>query len=76
MSKWKCSPQTIAVQRPDTQESAVAQVTDKYSEYPSNSLSPVRLTEIFKEADAGDILRQAEFVEGQMNGIEGLEEII
>ena len=49
--------------RPDTREVAVAQVTDKYSDYPSNGLTPVRLAEIFKEADAGDILRQAELFE-------------
>lgn len=36
---------------------------DKYSDYPSNGLTPVRLAEIFKEADAGDILRQAELFE-------------
>ena len=121
MSKRRHRPQTIAVHRPDTQEIAVAQVTDKYSEYPSNGLTPVRLAEIFKEADAGDILRQAElfeemeekdphlfsqlqtrknavtgldfeiipfdpdderdkeiaeFIAGQINGIEGLEEIM
>ena len=107
--------------RPDTREVAVAQVTDKYSDYPSNGLTPVKLAEIFKEADAGDILRQAElfeemeekdphlfsqlqtrknavtgldfeiipfdsdderdkeiaeFVEAQINGIEGLEDIM
>lgn len=110
-----------ALHRPDTREVAVAQVTDKYSEYPSNGLTPIRLAEIFKEADAGDILRQAElfeemeekdphlfsqlqtrknavtgldfeiipfdpdderdkeiaeFVEAQINGIEGLEDIM
>jgi len=113
--------QAPPLHRPDTREIAVAQVTDKYSEYPSNGLTPVRLAEIFKEADAGDILRQAElfeemeekdphlfsqlqtrknavtgldfeiipfdsdderdkeiaeFVEAQINGIEGLEEIM
>lgn len=49
--------------RPDTNEIAVAQVTDKYSEYPSNGLTPVKLAEIFKEADAGDVLRQMELFE-------------
>lgn len=33
--------------RPDTREVAVAQVTDKYSDYPSNGLTPVKLAEIF-----------------------------
>ena len=55
--------QPRAIPRPDTKEVAVAQVTDKYSDYPSNGLTPVRLAEIFKEADAGDILRQAELFE-------------
>ena len=32
--------------RPETREVAVAHVTDKYSEYPSNGLTPVRLAEI------------------------------
>ena len=113
--------QTKTAPRPDTREVAVAQITDKYSTYPSNGLTPVRLAEIFKEADAGDILRQAElfeemeekdphlfsqlqtrknavtgldfeiipfdsdderdkeiaeFVEAQINGIEGLEDIM
>jgi len=49
--------------RPDTREVAVAQVTDKYSEYPSNGLTPVKLAEILKEADAGDVLRQMELFE-------------
>ena len=114
-------PQAPPLHRPDTREVAVAQVTDKFSEYPSNGLTPVKLAEIFKEADAGDILRQAElfeemeekdphlfsqlqtrknavtgldfeiipfdtdderdkeiaeFVEAQINGIEGLEDIM
>ena len=49
--------------KPETREIAVAQVTDKYSDYPSNGLNPVRLAEIFKEADAGDVLRQMELFE-------------
>lgn len=51
------------LRHPDTNEIAVAQVTDKYSEYPSNGLTPVKLAEIFKEADAGDVLRQMELFE-------------
>ena len=51
------------LRRPDTQEIAVAHVTDKYSEYPSNGLTPVKLAEILKEADAGDVLRQMELFE-------------
>ena len=49
--------------RPDSREIAVAHVSDKYSEYPSNGLTPVRLAEIFREADAGDVMRQMELFE-------------
>ena len=52
-----------ALPRPETREVAVAHVTDKYSEYPSNGLTPVRLAEILREADAGDVLRQMELFE-------------
>lgn len=41
----------------------MAHVSDKYSEYPSNGLTPVRLAEIFREADAGDVMRQMELFE-------------
>ncbi len=51
------------MRRPETNEIAVAQVQDKYSEYPSNGLTPVKLAEIFKEADTGDVLRQMELFE-------------
>lgn len=61
--KQQRAPQAPPLHRPDTREVAVAQVTDKYSEYPSDGLTPARLAEIFKEADAGDVLRQAELFE-------------
>ena len=61
--KGKRRARPPALHRPDTREVAAAQATDKYSEYPSNGLTPIRLAEIFKEADAGDILRQAELFE-------------
>ena len=68
MSKSKRKRQPPAVRaaprpRPDVREIAVAHVSDKYSEYPSNGLTPVRLAEIFREADAGDVLRQIELFE-------------
>lgn len=47
----------------DTREIAVAQINDKYSTYPSNGLTPVRLAHIFREADDGDVLRQMELFE-------------
>lgn len=36
---------------------------DKYSSYPSNGLTPQRLAQIFREADAGDVMRQMELFE-------------
>lgn len=61
LDKWR-KPQRPA-RRPDMTEIAVAQVIDKYSEYPSDGLTPTKLAEIFKEADAGDVLRQMELFE-------------
>ena len=52
-----------ATKKPELFEVAVAQVQDKYSTYPSNGLTPVRLAQIFREADAGDVLRQMELFE-------------
>lgn len=60
---WRRRSQASQTPRPESREVAAAQVTDKYSEYPSDGLTPVRLAEIFKEADAGDVLRQAELFE-------------
>lgn len=60
---WRRLLRSTQTPRPETREVAVSQVTDKYSEYPSDGLTPVRLAEIFKEADAGDVLRQAELFE-------------
>lgn len=57
------NPKAPPLARAETREIAVAQVTDKYSEYPSNGLTPVKLAEIFREADAGDPLRQMELFE-------------
>ena len=49
--------------KPNLVEVAVAQIQDKFSNYPSNGLTPTRLATILKEADAGDILRQMELFE-------------
>lgn len=51
------------VMRPDTREIAVASVRDKWSTYPSSGLTPQRLATIFREADQGDVYRQAELFE-------------
>lgn len=68
LSKFKSGQQkenakTPPRRKPDLNEIAVAQVTDKYSEYPSNGLTPEKLAAIFREADAGDVLRQMELFE-------------
>lgn len=49
--------------RPVFHEVAAAQVQDKFSDYPSNGLTPERLANIFREADIGDVYRQMELFE-------------
>lgn len=49
--------------RPAAGEVLIAPLGEKYSNYPSSGLTPVRLAEIFREADAGDVLRQMELFE-------------
>lgn len=49
--------------RPETREVAVTTVRDRWSGYPSSGLTPQTLATIFKEADAGDVYRQAELFE-------------
>lgn len=51
------------LRRPETRELAVAQIRDRWSTYPSNGLTPERLARIFREADSGDVMRQAELFE-------------
>jgi phage gp29-like protein len=51
------------VTKPDTREISVVSIFDRYGTYPSQGLTPQRLTGIFKEADQGDILRQSELFE-------------
>jgi len=46
--------------RPITNEIVVASVYDRYATYPSNGLTPDRLAAIFREANQGDVSRQAE----------------
>ena len=47
-------------ERPEKREILVASVRDKYSSYPSRGLTPQRLATIFREADGGNITRQAD----------------
>ena len=49
--------------KPETREVAVAAVRDRWSTYPSQGLTPQKLTTLFKQADGGDIYRQAELFE-------------
>ncbi|EPR07668.1 DUF935 domain-containing protein [Ruminiclostridium papyrosolvens] len=63
MKKVQKRLKVVTPKRPDLTEIAVAQVQDKYSDYPSNGLTPVKLANIFREADSGDVLRQMELFE-------------
>ena len=49
--------------KPETREIAVTAIRDRWSGYPSSGLTPRRLADIFKEADGGDVCRQAELFE-------------
>jgi phage gp29-like protein len=49
--------------RADAREISVATIRDRWSTYPSQGLTPVRLAAIFREADNGDMLRQSELFE-------------
>jgi phage gp29-like protein len=49
--------------RPETREVAVAAVRDRWSTYPSQGLTPQKLTTLFKQADGGDVYAQAELFE-------------
>lgn len=53
----------IKAQKPILEEIAVQTVRDRYGSYPSQGLTPGRLATIFKEADQGDVSRQAELFE-------------
>jgi phage gp29-like protein len=48
---------------PVLDEVGVAGVRNMYSSYPSQGLTPERLAAIFREADQGDVMRQAELFE-------------
>ena len=49
--------------RPEVRTVTVASVRDRWSQYPSQGLTPAKLAGIFKEADQGDVSRQAELFE-------------
>ena len=49
--------------KPVMNQIAVQTIRDRYASYPSKGLTPERLARIFKEADQGDVMRQAELFE-------------
>jgi phage gp29-like protein len=51
------------MKKPVLNEIGIGTVRDMYSTYPSQGLTPERLAMILKEADQGDVLRQAELFE-------------
>ena len=64
MAWWNNKAKKKEVKKsPELYEIAVAQVHDKYSTYPSNGPTPIRLAQIFREADSGDVMRQMELFE-------------
>lgn len=48
--------------RPVTARVAVGDINDKFSDYPSNGLTPRRLARIFREADEGNVRAQMELI--------------
>ena len=66
-NKKKYSPEMAVSGKPVMAAVAIRDVNDKYSSYPSDGLTPVKLAQIFKEADAGDLFRQMELFE-EMEG--------
>jgi len=50
-------------QKPEMREIAVTTIRDRWSMYPSSGLTPQKLARIFREADGGDVYRQAELFE-------------
>src|SRR5512138_981990 len=59
-----CRPiRPVDMKRPEVREISVAALRDRWSTYPSAGLTPERLARIFREADSGDVLRQAELFE-------------
>ena len=53
----------MGIRKPVTTRVAVGDVNDKFSDYPSNGLTPRRLAHIFREADEGNVRAQMELFE-------------
>ena len=56
-------PYVVKKNKPERREFAPVMIYDRYSSYPSNNLSPVKLARIFRESDTGDIYRLMELFE-------------
>jgi phage gp29-like protein len=48
---------------PETRELSAVSLADRWSTYPSTGLTPARLSQVFREADQGDVFRQMELFE-------------
>lgn len=55
--------QPITTTKPPVRSLATVAVRDKWRTYPASGLTPPRLAQILREADEGDMLRQAELFE-------------
>jgi phage gp29-like protein len=49
--------------KPETRELSSVSLLERWSSYPSSGLTPNRLSEIFREADQGNVFRQMELFE-------------
>lgn len=56
-------PIPSGIRKPELRDIALATIRDRWSGYPSSGLTPTRLASIFREADNGDVYRQAELFE-------------
>lgn len=63
MSRSKRRAQAPPLPRPETRELTVGPGPGQIQRIPIQRLTPVRLAEIFREADTGDVMRQMELFE-------------
>ena len=56
-------PMESPPQKPETEMLGSVRIRDQWTTYPSTSLTPEKLVSIMREADSGDVLRQAELAE-------------
>ncbi len=51
------------IPKPENREIASVPISSRFSTYPSNGLTPVKLARILRDGDAGDLLEQSELFE-------------